>query len=204
MAQFARAKISRRNWLLAGMVAPFFAARANTPSLRVIFDGDDLHIAAPEFHFLTGKPLARLKDGSTVVFLSQLTLRDGRGVELRHARESLTVSFDVWEENFQVKTSVYPQTKKGLSLAAAEAWSLDELAIGTGGMELNRFFWLRFDLRVATEKDLSTLMGDNGISIRNWIEFFSRKQGSDQAYRLETGPFRLADLPRTLAHRTRG
>jgi hypothetical protein len=204
MAQFARAKISRRNWLLAGVAAPFFAARANTPSLRIIFDGDDLRIAAPEFHFLTGPPLARLKDGSTVVFLAQLTLRDGRGVELRHARESLTVSFDVWDEKFQVVTSVYPHTRKGLSVAAAEAWCLDELAIGTEGMEPNRFFWLRFDLRVATERDLSKLVGDNGISIRNWIEFFSRKQGADQAHHLETGPFRLADLPRTLAHRTRG
>ena len=42
--------------------------------LNVTWDGDDLHVAAPQLHFLAGKPLDRLRDGAAVVFLTQLTL----------------------------------------------------------------------------------------------------------------------------------
>jgi hypothetical protein len=206
MAQFARATINRRNWLQAGFAVVVFAAPAAiaTPALNVTFDGDDLHVAAPQFHFLTGKPLERLKDGATVVFLSQLTLRDDRGFEFRRAPERLTISYDVWEEKFKVVMSVDNHSVSGLSLAAAETWCLDNLAISTLGMEPTRPFALYLDMRVATERDLATLMGDRGISMRNWIEFFSRKPGADLPFHLEAGPFRLADLPRTFAHRTHG
>jgi hypothetical protein len=204
MAQFVRAKISRRSWLLAGLAVPLFSARSTAPVLNVLSDGDNLHVAAPQFHFLTGKPLARLMDGATVVFLSQLTLRDDHGVVFRRQPERLTISYDVWEEKFKVVMSVDRRSVSGLSLAAAETWCLNNLAISTLGMEPNRLFWLNLDLRVATERELSALMGDSGISIRNWVEFFSRKPGADQPYHLEAGPFRLADLPRTLAHGTRG
>ena len=74
MAQQARnPRISRRSWLLAGLGIPLLRARAEGP-LAVTFDGDNLHVAAPGLHFLTGKPLDRLKDAATVVFVSQITL----------------------------------------------------------------------------------------------------------------------------------
>jgi hypothetical protein len=38
-----------------------------TPILDVTSDGDSPHMTAPEFHFLTGKPLDWLKDANTVV-----------------------------------------------------------------------------------------------------------------------------------------
>jgi hypothetical protein len=58
---------------MAGLGIPLFRALA-MPILNVSSDGDSLHVTAPEFHFLTGKPLDRLKDGNTVVYVSQLTL----------------------------------------------------------------------------------------------------------------------------------
>ena len=68
-----RLTISRRRWLLASVAIPLSILRG-AESLTVTWDGDDLHVAAPQLHFLAGKPLDRLKDGASVVFLTQLTL----------------------------------------------------------------------------------------------------------------------------------
>ena len=40
----------------------------------MIYDGDNLHVAAPTLHFLTGKPLERLKYGDVVAYVLQLEL----------------------------------------------------------------------------------------------------------------------------------
>ena len=45
-----RLKISRRSWLLAGLAIPLFRARAADP-LKVTYDGDNLHVAAPDLAF---------------------------------------------------------------------------------------------------------------------------------------------------------
>ncbi|HEV3197534.1 MAG TPA: hypothetical protein VGZ73_06490, partial [Bryobacteraceae bacterium] len=71
--------MSRRSWLLAGLGILLLRARAEEP-LLVSFDGDNIRVAAPGLHFLTGKPLERLKAADTVVFDSQITLfTDERG-----------------------------------------------------------------------------------------------------------------------------
>lgn len=206
MAQSAREKWSRRSWLLAGLTIPLFTtARAAAQALNVTFDGDNLRVAAPQLHFLAGKPLQRLQDGSALVFLSQITLFRSQDVVWRRALERMTVSYDVWEEKFKVVMAVDRRSASGLSLAAAENWCLDNLAISALGLEPSRPFWLRFDLRLAEEKDLSALVGDPGISLRNWIEFFSRKSAGSQApWSFTAGPLRLADLPRISARGTRG
>jgi len=206
MAQFARENLSRRSWLLAGLTIPLFSARAAADLLNVSFDGDNLRVAAPQFHFLTGRPLKRLQDGASVVYMSQLTLsHEDNGPGFRHQPERLTVSYDVWEEKFKVVMAGIGRSASGLSLPAAEAWCLDNLAISALGLQPTRPFWLRLDLRVATERELATLVGDpSGISIRTWIEFFSRKPGADQPHWTRSaGPLRLTDLPRT-ARGTRG
>src|ERR1039458_3590369 len=95
-------QISRRSWLLAGLTVSVFPARCAQP-IEVTFDGDNLHVSAPSLHFLTGKPLERLKDAATVVFLSQLTLfGENRDVAIRRVPERFVVSYDLWEEKFSV------------------------------------------------------------------------------------------------------
>jgi hypothetical protein len=205
MAQSAREKFSRRSWLLAGLTVPLFRARAAS-ALTVSFDGDNLHVAAPQLHFLTGKPLSRLMDGSSVVFFSQLTIfRDDRGTVYRRAPERLTVSYDVWEEKFKVVMAIYPRTASRLSMAAAETWCLENLAISALGLEPDRPFWMRFDLRAADEREVASVVGDPGISIRGLIERLGRKPGAGELHwMLPAGPLRLADLPRTAARGNRG
>lgn len=204
MALHARDRISRRSWLLAGLAIPLFRAWAE-PLLRVTSDGDNLHVAAPQLHFLTGRPLARLKDANVVVFLSQLTLfRDDRVTVIRRQPERITVSYDIWEEKFKVGMAVDRRSASRLSLEETESWCLENLAISTLGLETQRPFWLRFELRAASEKEISSVAGDSGISIRGLIEMFSRRAGADQPHwELSAGPLRLGDLPRTAARRIR-
>jgi hypothetical protein len=200
MAHFAREKISRRSWLLAGLAIPLFRARA-AENLSVLFDGDTLRVAAPQLHFLSGKPLARLKDANTVVFLSKLTIfSDAYGTVFRPAGERLTISYDIWEEKFKVVLALEGRSAAHLSLAGAEAWCLDRLAISTLGLAPNRPFWLRFELREEDPREAASVVGDPGISLRGIIERLARKPGPDQEhFMLEAGPLRLAELPRRIA-----
>jgi hypothetical protein len=204
MALHARERISRRSWLLAGLALPLFRAWAN-PVLRVTSDGDNLHVAAPQLHFLTGRPLARLKDGNVVVFLSRLTLfRDDHVTVIKSQPERITVSYDLWEEKFQVGMAVDRRSRSRLSVGETEAWCMENLAISALGLETQRPFWLRFELRAASEKEVSAVAGDTGISIRGLIEMFSRRAGADQPHwELDAGPLRLGDLPRTAVRRIR-
>lgn len=54
-------KVTRRWWLMASFGAPF-SLGLSAQALRVRLDGDDLRVGAPQFGFLTGKPLEKLKD----------------------------------------------------------------------------------------------------------------------------------------------
>jgi len=193
-------QISRRSWLLAGLVAPLFRARA-ADSLAVTFDGDNLHIASPGLHFLIGKPLQRLTGGGTVVYLGRLTLfRDPFVTPFRRTDARFVVSYDIWgEDKFSVTVpEPIPRTVL-LPASAAEAWCIENLAINASGLPPDRPFWLLLDLRTVPRKDLSQVLGDSGISIKNFfIEFFSRQPGTDDPqWTRPAGPLRLADLVRT-------
>src|SRR6478609_11735121 len=128
-------RISRRSWLLAGLAIPLSRLRA-AESLAVSFDGDNLRVAAPDLHFLVGKPLERLKDASTVTFLSQLTLfSDAHGTVFKRAAERLVVSYDLWEEKFSVTIPLGIKRRlASASAAEAESWCLENLAISAMGL----------------------------------------------------------------------
>src|ERR1035438_6466124 len=120
--------ISRRRWLLAGVAIPLSCLGA-AERLSVAWDGDDLRVAAPQLHFLAGKPLDRLRDGAAVVFLTQLTLTtDNFTTSLRRTPERFVFSYDLWEEKFSVtKLGEGQRTVSHLSAMAAEAWCLDNV-----------------------------------------------------------------------------
>ncbi|MGO9258811.1 MAG: hypothetical protein ACLQU1_21195 [Bryobacteraceae bacterium] len=192
-------RISRRSWLLAGLAIPLLRGRT-AESLHVSFDGDNLHVAAPGLHFLTGKPLERLRDAATVVFLSQLTVySDDRDTVFRRFPERIIVSYDLWEEKFAVSIpGPAARSKSHMVAAQAEAWVIDGLAVSALGIDPNRQFWLKFELRTADRRELSKLVGDTGISVSSLIEMVTRQRGLDDSYwSLSAGPLRLVDLPRT-------
>jgi hypothetical protein len=209
MAQPARDnRLSRRSWLLAGLGIPLLRARAEEP-LQVSFDGDNIRVAAPGLHFLTGKPLERLKDGLTVAYLSKLTLSSDNfnTVYRPPVPERLIVSYALWEQKFSVTIrGVSTRTTPHLLTASqAEAWCFDNLAVSALGLAPNRPFWVRLELRTADPRELPRLVADSGISFTGLVELFSRKIGADDFHEEQSaGPFRLLDLPRaTVARGTR-
>lgn len=189
---------------MAGLAIPLSSAWA-ADELTVSFDGDNLHIAAPDLHFLTGRALSRVRDADTVTFFSQISLfGDAKGsILVKRVQERVVVSYALWEEKFAVTIpGVTTRSTMHSTAAQAEAWALENLAMSSLGLALQRPFWLRFELRAASQKELSSVVGDaGGISVRGLVEFFSRKSGTENPnWVLNAGPFRVSDLPRTVSH----
>ncbi|HTQ56794.1 MAG TPA: hypothetical protein VMI94_20145 [Bryobacteraceae bacterium] len=192
-------------WLLAG-VCISLSCGWSAERLNVTWDGDDLHVAAPQLNFLSGKPLDRLKDGASVIFLTQLTLTtDGFRTSLRQSPDRFVFSYDVWEERFSVtKLGEGQRTASHLSLAAAEAWCLDNVAISASNLPQDRPFWLRFELRAAEPKDEAAVIGESGLNLTRLIEIFSRRPRDQQPqWTAEAGPMRLMDVRRLVGRAAR-
>ena len=191
--------ISRRSWLLAGLALPLFRARA--ADFSVMYDGDTLRPIAPSLHFLTGKPLDSLKDANAVVFVSRLSLYGlGQSVPLRQAPQRFVVSYDIWEERFKVAIpGPSARSRQGLAAAQAEAWCLENMAVSTLGLDPASPFYLQLELRAAETTELSAVFADPGISLRAFVELFSRKAGPGEPHwgPFNSGLLRLADMVRT-------
>ena len=115
--------------LLALLVTP--ALRSSAQTLTVDIVGEMLKIRASGFSFLQGDPLARLKDGRSVrVELAAIALAGPGKSPAATARRSFALSYDLWEERFAVTTvDTRSQSASHLSMAAAEAWCLEQLTI---------------------------------------------------------------------------
>lgn len=198
--------ISRRNWLLGGLWASLSRLRGEektNANPNVTFDGDMLRIAAPNAHFLTGKPLQRLKDGATVVYLAQIALYNDSGFQsiIRMAPvDRFAISYDVWGvDKFSVAMlTTSPRKTDSLSAPQAEAWCLENLAISASNLALDRRFWLRLDMHTADQRDLSGMVSGPGISLAEIVLRLGKRPGAeDPPFHLEAGPLRLQDLVRT-------
>jgi hypothetical protein len=191
-------RVTRRWWLLAGLGAPLTLG-LSASALRVRLDGDDLRVAAPQFRFLTGKPLEKLKDGATVVFLTQLSIStEGNAPAVKRAVDRFVVSYDLWEEKFSVMENGADRARVShLSSAAAEAWCLDRLAVGIGGLAPDKPFWVRLELRAEDARDQAGVLDDTGINLTRLIEIFSSPARSQQMrWEQVAGPMRLLELKR--------
>ncbi len=193
--------MTRRRWLMAAGVIPVSRV-LSAASLSAHWDGDNIHVAAPQLHFLTGRPLERLKNGLSVMFLSQLTLStDAHLTVFRRLPERFVVSYDLWEGKFSVtRLGGSPRSVSHLSPAAAEAWCVESMVISAAGLDPRREFWLRFELRATDPKEEAAVLGEPGINITRLIEIFSRRPRSEQPHwTLEAGPLRLAEIRKTAA-----
>jgi hypothetical protein len=201
-----RDNLTRRSWLLAGVgIGVFGQSYRAEGALRMTprLDGEMLYVSAPGLHFLTGKPLDRLRDGRTVTFIAQLSLSlDDNKTILRSHPLRFDFSCDVWApDKFSVtKKGASSGARKGMSAEVAEAWCLESLAINTSGIAPDRPVWLRLDLRVADLKDQAEMVGDTGLSIPGLIDTLSRKARALQPHwTLDVPPFRLGDLKKAAA-----
>src|SRR5688572_455620 len=154
-------------------------------------------VSAPKLHFLTGKPLERLRSGNAVAFDFHLAvLGDGKQSILRRNFDRFVVSYDIWEEKFSIsRMRTTRSAASQLSADAAEAWCLDNIAVSSSGLPRDKPLWIRLDIRAQENRNVKPLGEDEGISLSSLIEIFSRpgKQEPNQ-WRLEAGPVRLGEI----------
>ena len=184
-----------------------FAIEYNEFRLNARLEGDYLHVIAPNFSFLSGKSLQRLKDGASVAFIAQLTVSTSPNYVVPDAPPSVArfaVSYDIWDGWFSVtKIGDHDQklTVSHLTAPAAEAWCFHNLALRRSDLPTDRPFYIQLDMRVEDPRDTAGLIGEGGISLAKMIEIFSRPVRDKQAHwLLNSGQVRLDDLIRKGTH----
>lgn len=182
----------------AAVVALRVALLAQSPGVAVA--GDALHLKAPEFHFIVGDALSRLKNGRSVRFdLDLFVLAEAHGAPVTQGRASFNLSYDLWEERFAVTRIGSPaRSTSHLTQSGAEAWCLEQLTVpvsALGRLGRDTPFWLRVAARVVDrQQGQPGAKSDEGFTVWSLIDLFSRRRRTeDSGASLETGPFRLMD-----------
>ena len=174
----------------------FVHLSAQPKPLTVERDGEQLRLRAPQLNFLTGPPLARLHDGRSVTYVLSASIqihRDG------HRVHSLTrqaiFSYDLWEERFSVVLRDDPKVAAShLTTAAAEAWSVDLLALPARAAPADRAFVVKLECSLR-EEEARAADAPSATTFTGLIDFFSRKEPSaPPRWEAASLPLRLADL----------
>lgn len=159
---------------------------------------DELRVSAPRLHFLTGKPLERMRNGASVTYDMQLTIfADNHQTILRRGFERFVLSYDLWEEKFSATRMRTARTSAShLTAEAAESWCLDHLSIPAGGLTSDKPVYVRLDVRAQEPKDRKPLDEDSAISLARLIDIFSRagNPAPGTQWRAESGPIDLQTL----------
>lgn len=184
---------------LGGVATAMFAEE-----LILRAQGTRLDFSAPRVHYLTGRPLARLKNAEPVAFDFQARLATGTKANVvKQNTARFVISYDLWEERYAVtKTTPSRKTAGHLTAADAEAWCLQEMSIvDLSGIAANQQLWASLDIRAAEESEARLFsrndISDAGISLNGLIELFSKPSRATQAHWiLENGPTTLEQLRR--------
>ena len=187
------ALLNRRQMLMVLLAAP---GPSDQP-LLVRRDDSSLRVSAPQIRFLSGKPLAQLRDGVSVSFASQVSfLTDLSLPAIARVVDRFVISYDLWEERFAAaRMGPPPRTASRMTSAACEAWCLDQLIDIPPSFSATRSFWLRMEVRAEEGRGAAQVLGEPGINITRLIELFSRPPRSQQPrWIAAAGPLRLADL----------
>ena len=181
--------------LLCALLCPAVAA---AQSLRPYVDGDQLHLRSSDLRLLSTEARKQLRNGATVTYAFRVTWTATRGGE---ARTSFTYhcmfSFDLWEETYKVsRREPGARSASRLSEAAAEQQCMESLMIPVSVLPATAGFWI--SLVYQMEERPSTNSADDSRSIPGvLVDIFSRRTPDNRPIRpIESGPFRLADLPK--------
>lgn len=165
-------------------------------SVTVSRANDSLVVRAPDFDFVKGEPLDRLRDGRTVRVDLELDVLPGPGGSAAaHDRQTFVLSYDLWEERFAVTlTGPPPRSIAYLTAAAAENWCLEQLTVPVAalGRLAREPFWLRLGYRVLDPDATSADNGSSDFTLRGLVDALSRRRKREPlAHAIEAGPFRL-------------
>jgi len=168
-------------------------ARLESQSMTVTTAGGDVRLQAPGFRFITGEPLARLKDGLPVRVELEISVLAGPGeTSSLRQKQTFVLSYDLWEERFAAAVSgTGARSMSHLTAAAAEAWCVQQLAVpvATLGSLRTQPFWIRLESRMLNGTTAAD--DDDGLTLRGMIETLSRRQARDTTHSAEGGPFKV-------------
>lgn len=169
-------------------------APGQSPSLIVERRGNQLHLSAPQFHFLAGKPLERLNNGASVTYVLVATLAAGSTTTVRQ-QERFILSYDLWEEKFSVVQGGSPgRSASHLTAAAAESWCLDGLLLALPALGPEKPFTVKLECSYVDSESVS---GESspGLTLAGLIDVFSRKKKEEPLrWEVFSGPLRLMDM----------
>jgi hypothetical protein len=193
-------------WFLVAFLSGFGVAMW-AEDLILSWHDDQLLFAAPKLHFLSGKPLERLRNAAPVPFDFQITLWSGsRDHIFGRKAERFVVSYDLWEERYSVTKMTAPRkTNAHLTAVAAEQWCLQQMPLEVAGLDRREPFWTRLEVRAAEDKSSKDgplfgrgSLSESGISLNGLVEIFSRPAQTGQPHWvLEAGPMTLDEVRRS-------
>jgi hypothetical protein len=189
-----------RSLILAwAIVLAVVALTAQSARLTIERQDDRLHLSAPHFHFLEGRPLERLHNGAAVTYMFTVTIEPARDARRSVLRHRFVVSYDLWEEKFAVvRDGQQPASASHLTASAVEAWCLDGLLPGVSAAPADRPFVVKLDCGVVPDDDRQP---DEGLTLSAVIEFFSRKKAAPPPrWELTSARLRLADVKEKARH----
>lgn len=160
------------------------AAAAQTRGVWLGRSGGTVHVRGSRLGIIAGAPLARLKDGRSVVLHLELALAAAEpGPYTVHAQRRFVLSYDLWEERFAIARRDPPlRSISHLSVQDAEAWCLDQLAVATDALpRAGVRLWIRLVYRFDDEDSSTTPSEDTGAMLRGLIDRLSRR-GSSSAW----------------------
>jgi hypothetical protein len=158
---------------------------------------DELHVAAPQIHFLKGKPLELIHNGNAVPYDFQLSvLAESKSVVLRRVFDRFVFSYDLWEEKFSVMRMRGTRVQaSNMSAPQAEAWCVEKMSMPLSGLPADQPLWVRLEVRSQDPHD-RTATDTEGMSLKALIDLFSTasRGRQPQYWRAEAGPLKLADF----------
>ena len=166
---------------------------AQSNSIVLERHGDHLSVAAPQLHFISGKAVEKLQNGSTVTYVLMLTVAPEHSKK-QTLHGKFMVSYDLWEEKYSVIKMPDGYSTSRLTAAMAEAWCLENLPIPIRSISERQSFMIRLECTVE-EDEKKENSETSGMIFADLVEIFGRKkQEAPQRWEISGGPFRLEDL----------
>jgi hypothetical protein len=169
-------------------------APANPESLAAERHGDHLRVSAPQMHFISGRAVDKLHNGSMITYVLKLIITPQHAKEVAFVlQERFAISFDLWEEKYSVvQRKPDGRTSSRLTAATAEAWCLENMPIPVRSVPEHQPFMIRLDGYI--EEDEEKESGDihSGLTLAALIDALSRNNmDKEQRWEAAGGPFRL-------------
>jgi hypothetical protein len=183
--------------LLAVGCLLYVNAPANPESLSAVRHTDHLRVVAPQLHFISGRAVEKLHNGSMITYVLKLIVTPQHAGETAFVlQERFAISFDLWEEKYSVvQRKPDGHLASRLTSLTAEAWCLENMPIPVRSVPEHQPFMIRLECYIEEDEGKESAESHSGLTLAALIDAFSRKK-IEETMRWEAsgGPFRLEHL----------